>query len=491
MISEKSLWVSSMKKSMREFDLLEKKLHQSLGFDDLMRERAELTRNRIDAIQLTQRRIENLKGLFRKLKEKLQEPSANSNQNQTTLRRMLENFENKLTSFKLLMKGEFDILEESCCGISDELAQLASDIDSWDLLYSDVDENQLASELNKKGNNQNNTDRDIERKAIIGGIDRKIAALGKYDGWDVRDHDCFVKVWNQVIGTEFDSIDSMIVSQKSNLLKKMNISLIGINQEKINDHIDWYYKYLQLTTSKKRLLLEWKKDSIQHKSNQTNDALNLGEISNNFSRNLPIPPPISTKDNSDQQLAVKEKIARWKSEKQKEQIESQMEKNREVELEKKISEEEKRKRQISLRNQLEQWKSSEDAANDLLAESDRAMGRKYVDPEIIKKRNEKDLEFAKTKYHKVEQALKKNDRESRLKQLAEGLDPADEKIKNNPDRLYSSTKAYEAGKLTAIDLDYAEKRRSSASSHSSTVAMTGRDLKFTGRAIPTWCKPPK
>lgn len=63
-------------------------------------------------------------------------------------------------------------------------------------------------------------------------------------------------------------------------------------------------------------------------------------------------------------------------------------------------------------------------------------------------------------------------------------------IGRDPARLLAATKASEAGRLTEVDLDAAQHRRMSVGAHLANVAMTGRDLRFTGRTQPMWMRPP-
>lgn len=58
----------------------------------------------------------------------------------------------------------------------------------------------------------------------------------------------------------------------------------------------------------------------------------------------------------------------------------------------------------------------------------------------------------------------------------------------DPQRLLSGTKASELNKLSYEALDAAERRRSTAGAHGGSVAMSGRDLQYAGRATPQWMK---
>ena len=57
-----------------------------------------------------------------------------------------------------------------------------------------------------------------------------------------------------------------------------------------------------------------------------------------------------------------------------------------------------------------------------------------------------------------------------------------------PSKLLSSTKAAAAQRVTPEELDDRENRRLHGSAHSSRVASGGYDLKYSGRAKPSWTK---
>lgn len=60
----------------------------------------------------------------------------------------------------------------------------------------------------------------------------------------------------------------------------------------------------------------------------------------------------------------------------------------------------------------------------------------------------------------------------------------------DPHRLTRSTSAFRAQTMTALDLQTAEIMRAITPAHSRRIPLSGRDLKFSHRAIPAWMKPP-
>jgi hypothetical protein len=107
----------------------------------------------------------------------------------------------------------------------------------------------------------------------------------------------------------------------------------------------------------------------------------------------------------------------------------------------------------------------------------------------LRKRQERDLALAKERKEKLSQAsLKKNYRDRRLTDLLSNVEPI-AAAERDPHRLLSATKASEAAKVYAEDLDAAEQRRATIGAHGASIAMSGRDLTFIGRAKPTWMRP--
>jgi hypothetical protein len=102
----------------------------------------------------------------------------------------------------------------------------------------------------------------------------------------------------------------------------------------------------------------------------------------------------------------------------------------------------------------------------------------------MRRRQSRDLETAKERLKKTsskQQSL--NARETRLKQT-ENL-----RMKwEGPSKLLDSTRAAEAQRVTPEELDDREHRRIHGSAHSSRVASGGYDLKYAGRAVPSWTK---
>ena len=106
---------------------------------------------------------------------------------------------------------------------------------------------------------------------------------------------------------------------------------------------------------------------------------------------------------------------------------------------------------------------------------------------IIRERQVRDLELARIRCEKIDlNAQQKYEREKKIRD-AVVIMPCNE-AERNPVRLLSSTKASKSNSLTYENLDDADRRRRMVGAHDSTIAMTGRDLAFSGRAVPAWIK---
>ena len=77
----------------------------------------------------------------------------------------------------------------------------------------------------------------------------QITAIGRYGKWDNRDHDVFLKVWNQVIDKDHqnfnddltDQKDSIQLSppQRSMILRKLSVCALGKQQDEMEEHLNW------------------------------------------------------------------------------------------------------------------------------------------------------------------------------------------------------------------------------------------------------------
>lgn len=104
----------------------------------------------------------------------------------------------------------------------------------------------------------------------------------------------------------------------------------------------------------------------------------------------------------------------------------------------------------------------------------------------IRRRQARDIESTRQKIEQKE-AYKRQTR-PRIMIIDEIVAVTDFNAKRDPSRLLAPTKASNSNALSGEHLDEAERRRATQGAHSSNVALSGRDLKFSGRAIPAWRK---
>jgi len=157
--------------------------------EEARKEWNELLKQRENAKQLTMKKIISLKVLFDAVREKLGDIHLLNNSAQNNFQDMLETFESKLTSFKLSMKSEFDSMEGTEASLAREMMKVKVDIDSWENSTNMQSSspgghtNNIAHSSSSDTNTQQikkNLERqkkDVDRKAIIGTLDRKVSLI--------------------------------------------------------------------------------------------------------------------------------------------------------------------------------------------------------------------------------------------------------------------------------------------------------------------------
>lgn len=97
------------------------------------------------------------------------------------------------------------------------------------------------------------------------------------------------------------------------------------------------------------------------------------------------------------------------------------------------------------------------------------------------------MEQARLKFESIA-LLKASKKKREADLMTKGHQIASEKYGIVESKLMTSTKASDAQKITADELDMASRRRITTSAHDSRVPKGGYDLKYSGRAIPLWRK---
>lgn len=109
-------------------------------------------------------------------------------------------------------------------------------------------------------------------------------------------------------------------AQKTSLLKKLSVSVPGKSNPDLEEHLAWYLKYLFLTLYKKKVVSEWKRETEQARSKQSQEAFQeeLGggpERDSQDSEDTDKGPAMGNMSPDEERQAAREKLARWKAEK--------------------------------------------------------------------------------------------------------------------------------------------------------------------------------
>jgi hypothetical protein len=356
-------WMSASKRIHGERDIAEKKAELCVKNDrDLIRDWNISERERGDYLTNIKKKIHTFKVSLDAIKSRVTDkpinPYEKSHHQQTkeneNLELLLETFESKVASFKLLMKTEFDSLEQN-----EEL--LIRDINRVDHMISNIITEESASSFSSHGhgngglahmNNdsssidnrvnklklQQQQQEDMEHKAAIGEIDRELIMLGKVGGWDIRDHDAFLRVWNGYFGSneiiKYENNEYTIAisnSQFNHLLKKLEFNVFGKTLDELKEHIDWYTSMLKLLSKKKKLINDWKKIQNIRKRFATQEAvaseqimLAISKSSSRDSRDGLLYDN-KIKEHEEKRQNAKVRIAQWKSTKAKETVQQKLE----------------------------------------------------------------------------------------------------------------------------------------------------------------------
>jgi hypothetical protein len=164
-------WISAYKRNISEVETTERKIFSSIKDEEIQNYLFELNRNRNESKNQTIKRVEGLRAIYYDIISKLQESHLPVDHQNFQL--YLESFETKLSAFKLSMRNEFDIFEETETNLTDDINQFNSYVETWSNVSEISKINEVKSAAQKK-RLQERQIRDLERKAIIGGMDKKV-----------------------------------------------------------------------------------------------------------------------------------------------------------------------------------------------------------------------------------------------------------------------------------------------------------------------------
>lgn len=359
-------WAASAKRLINERDTIEKKiLHKDT---ELIRDWNAYDKGRQENLTITSKKIKWFKFHLDKILVRLHDQLNNGGMlgeyydqvaAKENLQEMLENFESKLSSFKGMMRAEFDVLDEQERRLTEEIVQLHNKIIEnpvLDAMPQDVGHvhtthGEHQAELLKKTQQQlkqqqqQRMQEDVEHKAAIGEIDRELAALGKHGGWDVRDHDVFLRTWNVFFGNnelvrraetsgetkEVNFIFSITPVQERQLYRKLEHDVFAKSADELKEHVQWYGKTLELLAKKKQLLSDWKtaqnnrKRSINHEilvEEQLATAVEL-EVLKQVEEDDKDLAQKAKEEEEEKRMQAKSRIAKWKQDRLKQQEEEE------------------------------------------------------------------------------------------------------------------------------------------------------------------------
>ncbi len=169
----RAAWIATCKRSSIDAETLERKIMSSMAKDEEIQNYwVELKRNRDDAKKETVKRVDGLRTIYYEIIDRLHESTLTIEHQSFQL--YLESFETKLSSFKLSMRNEFDMFEDAEITLLSEISEINENIDSWASVHESMRNNEIQMKAEQRRRNQERQIKDVERKAVIGGLDRKV-----------------------------------------------------------------------------------------------------------------------------------------------------------------------------------------------------------------------------------------------------------------------------------------------------------------------------
>ena len=183
-------------------------------------------------------------------------------------------------------------------------------------------------------------------------------------------------------------------------------------------------------------------------------------------------------------MDVKKRIAEWRKQQSDIQIQMKLEEDERIRKEKLIESEERVRRQASTRMKLDQWRELKGDETENMEGGDELNSKSNADPAELRRMRERDIEFEARRREKIME--RKNMESARNNRLKESSVKIAESTKRDPNRLLRATAASTANQLSDVAIDDANYRRANSSAHTSSIALGGYDLKFSGRAKASW-----
>lgn len=420
------------------------------------------------------------KAFIRELKDDLRQTvdmlhSQSSRGRIVDIKGILERREKKLFKYRMEMREDYEnlVCEEKL--LDKDLSIFTASLDA----LNDAAEDEIEDPHNRQ-QAISRRNRELENQSKIGTIDKKLAILGAAHGlWEISEHDAFVRLLKQR-KMNWKMIGITDNNDRSRIVLALASHFRGKTKEEISDHIEFHIQYESLLQEKQELLRKWRAEQNARKQSILDTVVvtdSLPEAQENKASKISV----------EENLEKKQKVLAWKQE----QVALQMKIKEEEAIQnqvKKLEESESRARkQLTTRRKLDAWKDdrAKSAPSKHVVEEPRIPVS--FDPAILLARQQRNLEAAKQAREKIiERKSSKLVREER--QRAAGMKVQNDlslKLKD-PTRLHRLTTASENSRLSDEYLDHASHRRESCTAHAANIPLQGYDLKFSGRAQPSW-----
>nr|XP_026238076.1 coiled-coil domain-containing protein 112 [Urocitellus parryii] len=368
------------------------------------------------------------------------------------LREMMEEIENAINTFKEEQRLIYEELIKEEKTTNNELNAISRKIDLWALGNSETEKafRAISSKVPVD-------------KVIPSTLPEEVVDFekflqqtgGRQGGWDDYDHQNFVKVRNKHKG-------------KPAFVEEVLEYLPGRTQDEVQQHENWYQKFLALEERKKESIQNWKSKKQQKKE----EIFKLKEKVDN----IPVPfhnkPDDNQKQKEEQRKKQKLAVEAWKKQKSIEMSMKCASSQLKEEEEKEKKQLKERQRQFKLKLLLESYTQQKKEQEEVL-KLERELREKAEKAEKRKTAADEISRFQERDLHKLE--LKILDRQAKEDEKAEKqrrMAKLKEKVENNvsrdPSRLYKPTKGWKE--------------------RTKKIGPTGSGplLHIPHRAIPTW-----
>ncbi|CAM9515356.1 unnamed protein product [Ascophyllum nodosum] len=313
---------------------------------------------------------------------------------------------------------------------------------------------------------------------------------GATGGWPLHEHESFLRIWTQAKGgvsngarpPPSSSADRPAVSM---LVERASALLPTRDAYEVEGHLAWHERHKGYLEEKKRLVKAWR-DARLLRDEGTGV---LGSRDSNRSDESPRGENLreATAAREGEAKKKKEKVEAWRAAKEAEQ-----QRREEVEEKKRLDEvargEETRRRQRRMREQIAAYRLAREREDARRLEVERMLAKEErVHSQVnLEERARRGVEEARRRCQ--ESNAKDGQRQALQENMKAAVSAKWRGLAGDRARVMRATKASKEKTLQPEDLDDREDARTSLPAHCSRIALTGRDLRFVGRAVPAWRK---